>query len=355
MELGSGESKTVTVSRVGDGVITAVSSDTSVCTVSVSGTTVTITDGGSDGDAVVTIHIAEGTNYYAMNDLYVSVSASHGMNISELAVGSLVKCPGFTYLGSVPIFRVLEHGHRDDPAGSTTLEFRDIICLKALDAKEPNNSDGNRQNSGNNRYLYSNLLQWLNSTAGANSWYSAQHTADAPPNSSNVFQQSGTAINPYDTEAGFLSFIPSSLRGALQTVSKKTLKATIDGFGTENVSSKIFLLSTTEVGLANEGNTAEGSIYYYYVTGGTNKRKKNLASDAAKGDFSSASSPWFWWVRTPRYNGSHQTRCVSSDGSLDYGGSAYEGTRGVAPAFCIPQTTKVSLAPDTDGAYILQL
>ena len=74
VSIAPGSSQNVTVTRIGDGVITAESSDTSICTVAVNDTTVTITGGDTDGDAVVTIHVAAGTNYQAMNDVMVSVS-----------------------------------------------------------------------------------------------------------------------------------------------------------------------------------------------------------------------------------------------------------------------------------------
>ncbi len=67
------ETDTITITRLGDGAITAVSSDTNVVTVSVSGTTVTVTSVDS-GDAVVTITVAEGTNYIAPADQAVSVT-----------------------------------------------------------------------------------------------------------------------------------------------------------------------------------------------------------------------------------------------------------------------------------------
>lgn len=67
------ETDTITVTRSGDGAITAVSSDTNVVTASVSGTTVTITS-VDNGDAVVTITVAEGTNYIAPADQAVSVT-----------------------------------------------------------------------------------------------------------------------------------------------------------------------------------------------------------------------------------------------------------------------------------------
>lgn len=273
--------------------------------------------------------------------------------LSELPVGSLVKDTGTTYNSEAIIWQVLEHGHSGDPTGTTALVSRDIITLKCFDAKEPNNSDSNRKSYGNNRYLHSNLLQWLNSDQS--SWYTAQHTADQAPDSSNVWQSSGTAINPYDSEAGFLTHFSAELKAALQTVTKTTAKNTVtDGGGYETVSSKIFLLSTTEVGLANENSIAEGSVYEYY-SGANNtndRRKKNLANDAAKGNYSSATSPWYWWLRTPYSGNSYFARIVDTDGSLD-NNYAHHGSSGVAPAYVVLSSLFVSDEPDANGVYTI--
>jgi len=272
--------------------------------------------------------------------------------LSTLPAGTLVKDTNTKYNNATIIWRVLGHNH--DGQGTTSLEARDIITLKCFDAKEPTNSDSNRQNYGNNRYLHSNILQWLNSDAAANAWYSAQHSADQKPDSSNVWAQSGTPINPYDTEAGFLSNFSADLKAALQTVSKVTAKNTVtDGGGYETVSSKVFLLSTTEVGLANENNVAEGSIYAYYQADNTNNRRlKNLAT-GAEGNYSGASSPWYWWLRTPYSGNSRYARCVYTDGSLS-GHDAFGGYRGVSPAYVLLSSVTVSDNPDSDGAYIIE-
>ena len=272
--------------------------------------------------------------------------------LSTLPAGTLVKDTGTKYNNSTIIWRVLGRNH--DGQGTTSLEARDIITLKCFDAKEPTNSDSNRQEYGNNRYLHSNVLQWLNSDAAANAWYSAQHSADQKPDSSNVWAQSGTPINPYDTEAGFLSNFSAELKAALQTVSKITAKNTVtDGGGYETVSSKVFLLSTTEVGLANENNVAEGSIYAYYQADNTNTRRlKNLATGAA-GNYTGASSPWLWWLRTPDSGNSYLARRVSTGGSLgSY--SAFYGLYGVSPAYVLLSSVTVSDNPDSDGAYIIE-
>lgn len=274
--------------------------------------------------------------------------------LSNLPAGACIKDTGTTYNGQPIVWRILEHGHTGDPTGTTALESRDIISLKCFDAKEANNSDSNRKFYGNNRYLYSNLLQWLNSSA-ASSWYTAKHTADAPPNSSNVWQSSNVAINPYDTEAGFLTNFSADFLAAVQTTTKITAKNTVtDSGGYESVSSKIFLLSTTEVGLANENSIAEGSIYAVYSANNTNDaRKKNLANDAAKGNYSSATSPWLWWLRTPNSSTSYIARDVNTDGSLS-SDAACGGIVGVVPGLCILSSIKVSDSADSDGCYVVQ-
>lgn len=61
---GKNVTKTFTVTRAGDGKITAVSSSTSIATVSVSGTTVTVKSAGY-GSATITVSVAEGTNHKA--------------------------------------------------------------------------------------------------------------------------------------------------------------------------------------------------------------------------------------------------------------------------------------------------
>ena len=65
VELGAaGSSETVTVTRSGDGTISATSDNSNVASVSVRDTSITITSVGS-GDTTITVNCAEGTNYTA--------------------------------------------------------------------------------------------------------------------------------------------------------------------------------------------------------------------------------------------------------------------------------------------------
>lgn len=272
--------------------------------------------------------------------------------LSDLPVGALVKDTGTTYNGKTVVWQVLEHGHSGDPTGSTALISNKIITLKCFDAIESSNSDSNRKSYGNNRYLYSNLLQWLNSDAAAGSWYTAKHSADAAPTNANVW----SSYNEYDQEKGFLANFSDNLKNALLTVTKRTAKNTVtDGGGYEDVSSKVFLLSTTEVGLANENNVAEGSIYSLFSTA-SNRIAYPTAEAVSKSEYTNSSlastNTWWWWLRTPYASNSCSARYVNTDGTLYWNG-AYNGYRGARPAFAVASSTLVSDSTDSDGAYTI--
>ena len=66
---------TFTVTRAGDGTITAQSNNTGVATVNVNGTTVTVNAVGK-GNATITVSVAEGTNYTAPANKTCSVSVT---------------------------------------------------------------------------------------------------------------------------------------------------------------------------------------------------------------------------------------------------------------------------------------
>ena len=68
-----GATKAITVTRSGNGAISATSNKTSVATVSVSGNTVTVT-AKADGTATITVKVAAGTNHNAPADKTCSVT-----------------------------------------------------------------------------------------------------------------------------------------------------------------------------------------------------------------------------------------------------------------------------------------
>lgn len=272
--------------------------------------------------------------------------------LSTLPVGAVIKDTGTTYNGNPILFKVLEHGHAGDPDSSTALIAKNIITLKCFDAIEASNSDSNRKQYGNNRYLYANIRQWLNSRAAAGAWYSAQHSADAAPTNANVW----TNYNEYDREAGFLTNFSEKMYAALLTVTKRVAKNTVtDGGGYEDVADKIFLLSNTEVGLANENSVAEGSLYALFNTA-SERIAYPTAQAVSKSEYSdsnlAASKPWYWWLRTPSAGSSFFARRVYTDGALN-GNAADSGNVGVRPACVVSSSLFISDTADTDGAYTI--
>ena len=266
--------------------------------------------------------------------------------LSALPVGAIVKSANTKYNGKQIRFIV---GHQ--ATGRTKLVTESIITLKAFDAKEASNSNSDRKNYGNNRYSVSNIDQWLNSAAS--SWYSARHSADAAPTNANVWSN----YNEYDAEAGFLANFEADFRAAiLDTVIRVAKNTVTDGGGYEDITRKVYLLSNTEVGLANENSVAEGTVWSYFNSA-TRRQCKPTAEAVSKSEYTNsslnASSVWYWWLRTPNAGDAYRARFVHTDGRLSSYG-AYYGSYGVRPALELASTNLVSDSTDTDGAYILQ-
>lgn len=89
------------------------------------------------------------------------------------------------YNGSAVIFDIVAFDVAT-PADSNYTHSMTLMphdCLENLmfDNKEPSNSNSDRKNYGNNRYSYSNIRKWLNSSESASNWWIAQHSKDAKP------------------------------------------------------------------------------------------------------------------------------------------------------------------------------
>lgn len=197
------------------------------------------------------------------------------------------------------------------------LDSNSISALgnKILDAAEPSNSDSDRRNYGNNRYIYTNLHQWLNAEKGANQWFVKAHTYDVPPDYTNV--------------AGFLNGWKKEELDLLELAEWTVTKTSVDGGGTETFQSKVVLPSTTEMGFSTEGGGSKLDIF-------------NSDSDRQTGST--------YWTRTPSPTFPCINYQVKSDGTQYSGGyNSYNGA--IRPICSIPETTLVSDTPDSDGCY----
>lgn len=191
-----------------------------------------------------------------------------------------------------------------------------VLGKKQFDAPEPSNSNGDRNDWGNNRYIWSNLHQWLNSNKPASQWYTSQHGADAPPN--------------YANQNGFLNQWTEKEIKSLKFANWTVTKSDADGSGRETFQSRVTLASTTELGLESG-------------TGGGRLDIMNSNADRDLGNF--------YWCRTPYPSDASVVYGVFDDGSL--GSYTADNMYGVRP-LCKPiQTTLVSAQPDSDGCYTL--
>lgn len=277
--------------------------------------------------------------------------------LSSLAVGATIEVPvkaAFqSYLGKTVVFKVADKNHSGYPANSVTLITDKIPFLLAFDAIEASNSDSNRRSYGNNRYSLANLLQWLNSNAAAGKWYSAKHSADAPPTAANVW----SSHNPYSDKAGFLAMLDDRFVAALLETTVTVAKNTVtDGGSYETVKAKMHLPSTTEVGLTNENNIAEG-VKLALFSDNTSRLAYPTAECVKNSTYTNTSlntsAAWYYWLRTPHSGNSYNVRSVGSSGALNYG-LAYNGNWGVRPLCNLNSSILVSDSTNAKGNYEFQ-
>lgn len=274
--------------------------------------------------------------------------------LGSLSVGAKIEVPVLSAyqsrFGSKIVFKIADKNHSGYPSNSVTLITEKIIQNMASDAKEPSNSNSDRKNYGNNRHIYSNLLQWLNSNAAAGAWYSAKHSADQAPTTKNTH----VTYNPYTSWAGFLAMLDPKFVAELMETTLTVVKSSTDGGSYETFKAKMFLASTTEVGLANENNIAEGSLLALFSNGASRvayptAQCVNNADGYTNSGFAT-SKGWYWWLRTPYSSNANYVRYVYSDGSLNYD-IAYYGYFGVRPLCNLKSSILVSDSPNSDGNY----
>lgn len=273
--------------------------------------------------------------------------------LGNLPVGAKVKFGKYSVNGETAqpiIWLVVAKNHSSIPAyptNSITLLTEKIIDLRAIDGWEPDNSNTDRASSGNNRYSLSNIDQWLNKDGGADSWYSAQHSADHAPTSSVMLF---TSIS-YSTRPAFLNAFTEREKNVIQSTTIRVAKASIDGGGYEDVSRKVFLASATEVGVTGSG-VNEGARWSYFST---NSPMAWLTQQAftypnASSKPSSITDKGTWWLRTPDTAKSNSSYFVTKAGATS-SAAVCHGSQGIRPAINLLSTLTVSDTTDGDGCY----
>jgi len=267
------------------------------------------------------------------------------LELGSLDIGSLVqvpvKAPFHSLFGKHLVFRIADQNHAGYPADSVTLIADCAIFAMCFDAAEPQNPDPYRKLDGSNRYIHSNIAQWLNSKAPAGQWYQPAHPYDAPPVQENVYLD-----NPSYHLPGFLHVWEEEIAAQLLTTNIVVRQCEEDGNGTDVAEAKVFLPSSAELGLGKEGGVAEGSLlalfdWYDWVCYYTPEALENCVLPEDE--------PACWWLRTPTYYTPNEVRYVDSYGIRLSTIANYSDT-GVRPVCNLPASTWVS-PPDEKGVH----
>ena len=327
----------ITVNRLGDGAITAVSSNTAAATVSVSGDQVTVT-GQANGSAVITVKVAAGTNYTAPADLTCAVTvkfisntlndndwatiravsdASQGANYwsvgdtKTITINGKVGNTTFSNL-SVDAF-ILGFNHNSSREGSNRIHFKigkiSGVHIALVDANYGSNVIG----SG---YFHMNTR---NTNSGGWNGSSMRKT---------LLGNSGTPTSP--PSGSLLAALPADLRAVMKAVTKYS-DNTGGGSNTArcvtSTTDYLFLLSEYEYhGARTYANSAEKNYqaqYDYYKAGNSRVHYKHNATGTAA----------HAWCRSVYSSDTTYFCRVGTDGGAgSYGaGISY----GVAPGFAV--------------------
>lgn len=115
-------------------------------------------------------------------------------------------------------------------------------------------NDLNAMRYGYNRYRDSAYRQWLNSSAGAGSWWASTHMGDKAPNE----------LNSY---AGFMAGLPSDFLAVINPVKVQVAANTVtDGGVTDVMYDKFYLPSIEEMYGSPQAPLIEGPYFPYWKT-----------------------------------------------------------------------------------------
>lgn len=329
-------SDTITVTRAGNGTISAVSNAPGVASVSVSGNVVTVT-GKAKGNATVTVSVAADTNHTAPASKTCSVSvtlptstlsdndwatirqvSSAGQGANYWAVGDVkpitingrVGNTTFTNL-SINVF-ILGFNHNASKEGSNRIHFQigkiGTTPVALCDANYGSGMSG------------SGYFNWNTSNTNNGGWKSCYRR-------STLYGNSGTPTSPVSNS--LMAALPSDLRAVMQPVTKYTDNV---ANGSGNVQSNVnattdylFDLAEFEVfGTRYIANSYEQNYqlqYDYYKAGNSKVAYKHSAVSTA-----------VWWgLRSPTYDNYHYFVIVYTGGFYHYYTAYLSG--GLRPGF----------------------
>ena len=220
-----------------------------------------------------------------------------------------------------------------------------VIDFRAFDAKEPTNTNSDRKNYGNNNWQYSNIEQFLNSDQA--SWYSAQHTYDAPPITDNMYtyEYTGTTYCAYDTHKGFLYYWTDDEKNFLQNYSFTLANPTVDGGGSYTWTGKVWLPTYTQIGAGKNNSISEGEVFT--KLGDFDGRKitihektvENNEYAKSKGYTTSTNSQAWYWLSSAFPTYSYYALFRTIEGASGASNLQSFRIRGIVPCICLPRSS----------------
>ena len=333
------KSGTIAITRAGDGKITVTSSNTSVATVSLSGTTVTVSSvNDTNGEATITVSVAEGTNYKAPANKTCKVTASfvsttlndnswatikavsdanQGSNYWKVGDTKRITINGkvgnFTFSNlSIDAF-ILGFNHNSAKEGDKRIHFA-IGKINGTMVSLVDSQFGNEQTSAG--YFHMNT-----SRTNSGGWKgSAMYKT--------LLGNSGTPTSPVANS--LMAALPSDLRAVMKSVTKYTDNTGNSSNVAANVTAStdyLTLLAEFEVqGARTYANQYEqnSQLQYEYFKSGNSK--------VAYRHSATSTTAW-WWLRSARYNNSNGFCNVSTNGDATHDNASWSA--GVLPGFFV--------------------
>lgn len=337
--------KAVTVTRAGDGIITATSNNTNVATVSVSGTTITISHvNKTTGSATITVKVAAGTNHTAPSNKTISVTAQFASStlndndwatISDVAAAGtgdsywdVGDCKAVTVSGTVGTLSISDTyyvyilGFAHNGAAGT-IDFGTFktaasggadICL----------IDGYYYGSTSNGGKYFNMNHSSYTNSGGWKGCDLRYDILGSTNTDAGNATTTTATSP--VSGTLMAALPSELRAVMKPM---TIYTDNTGGGSNTASyvttsvDYLPLLAEYEIfGTRKYANSAEQNYqaqYAYYSAGNSKVKHQDNSSSATA----------IWWERSPYYNNNFCNVNTSGDAYNNSAGYSY----GLAPVF----------------------
>lgn len=341
----STKSDTFTVTRTGDGVISVESSDTSVATATLSGTTVTVNSvDDTTGTATITVKVAAGTNHNAPTNQTVGVTAAFvakvlNDNTWETISGVAAKGEGANYWavgdckavsvsGTVGTLSVSgtyyvyilgfnHHGYAGIYFGTFKTAASGGVDVCLTDSKY------NRYSTDGTKYF--NMNHTSNSNSGG--WKSCDLRYDVLGSTNAKGADAGTTTATSPVSGTLMAALPADLRAVMKPMTIYT-----DNMGGGNMANYVsatvdYLPLLAEYEISGARTHASGfeqnyqAQYDYYSAGNSKVKYRHNATGTTA----------YWWVRSPYHYGAVNFCLVDANGNAYYGGA--RTSCGLAPAF----------------------